>query len=193
MHMPQRPILVSFCGEAVGGARRVWLVPRASVGAGVQHADVDPAWDGRRIRGRKIALLRPHGVAAPVQRDVKRFEQKSFWLRIGKDAHVAGQQQIARDLAGRIMIAPGDEHGNAGVAKPLHLTDEKQARIVVAPISVVEVSRDHDEGNALVQRQVGQVFQRAPRGVAQPLGRRAIVAFQAKQRAIEMNVGGMNK
>jgi hypothetical protein len=44
------------------------------------------------------------------------------------------------------MIAVEQEDRDSGLREPAHLFHEKEARLVVAPIAVIEVTSDDDEG-----------------------------------------------
>ena len=59
--------------------------------------------------------------------------------------HVFWQDQTARDLALRIMIAVEQEYADAGFRQLAHLSDEEQACLIVAPVAIVQVAGNDDE------------------------------------------------
>ena len=63
----------------------------------------------------------------------------------------------------------------------------------IRPIAVVQVAGQQHELHALGQRQIDQVFQRPARRVAQPLHRRTGIAAQAAQRAVDVQVSGVDE
>src|SRR5690606_28285209 len=63
----------------------------------------------------------------------------------------------------------------------------------IAPIAVVQVAGDEHKRDALADGQLNQVIESLARGTAQLLDRRAFVAFEPEERAIEMDVGRVNK
>src|ERR1051325_9985401 len=77
MHMRQRPIIVTLVHELIETARRVILVRsiHASEG-GMQHADVEAAFERRGISRREIVCCRRHSEALAMQRDAAFFQLK---------------------------------------------------------------------------------------------------------------------
>ena len=91
------------------------------------------------------------------------------------------------------MISGDGDHGDAGLAEADHLRHEIQARPMVLPVSVVEVAGNQDEGRRLVDGKLDEVLQGPAAGLADFVHRRAVVALQAAQRAVEVDVGRVKK
>jgi hypothetical protein len=123
-----------------------------------------------------------------VQRHVEFRQPEGFRLAVAEHRHVVGQRQFLRHLAFGIVIAAEHECANAFLAQAPHLLTEEDAGVVVLPVAVVEVARDHEEGDFLFDRSIDELPQRLARGVAQLRGRRVRIGAQAVQRAVEVNV-----
>ena len=65
--------------------------------------------------------------------------------------------------------------------------------VVVAPVAVVEVAGDEHEVDAAVERQIDHPLERPPRRAADPLDGRVLVLLQAPQRAVEVDIGGVEE
>ena len=70
---------------------------------------------------------------------------------------------------------------------------EEQARAVVPPVGVIQVAGDDDERDILGDRQVDQVGERSARAVLNDVLGHAAAAGKAGQRAVQVNIGGVQE
>ena len=56
-----------------------------------------------------------------------------------------------------------------------------------------QIAGDHDKGGALLDRQIDDIGEGAPRGAADQLGKGRILLRQTVKRAVEMDVRGVNE
>ena len=117
----------------------------------------------------------------------------SFGLARGKDRHVFRQRQLAADLAFGVVVAVDHINGNVALAQPRHLLDEEQPGIEVAPVAVIDIAGDNDEIDRFGLRQIDHPLQGPARRPAQQIDRRAIIGRKADQRAVEMDIGGVDE
>ena len=61
------------------------------------------------------------------------------------------------------------------------------------PIAIVDVAGEEDEVDALGDRHVDQSFQRSASRGAQPRDGRALVAVETAQRAVDVEIGGVDE
>ena len=73
------------------------------------------------------------------------------------------------------------------------MPDEEQAGLIVAPIAVIEIARDDDEGDLLFDRLADEVVERCARRGADPFGGGALLSGKSLERTVEMNVAGVNE
>ena len=83
--------------------------------------------------------------------------------------------------------------GNTGFPKTTHLGNEKQAGLVVAPVAIVEVSRDHEKGDLLLNGKFNKPFKGLSRRVPNTLGGSSLLPDKSQQWAVEMNVRCMHE
>jgi hypothetical protein len=193
MDMTERPVVVAAAAQHLERRRRIRRVPEAAATErGVQQADVQqPAHRERVARGQvlgDVALRK----ALAVHRDADVLEQHALGLTRREHAHVLGQAQLARDVALRVMIAGRQHHAHASLPQARQLRGEEQAGRVIAPIAVEHVAGDQQHCGLLFQAQLDQVLERPPRRAAQPVDRRALVPRQAQERAVDVQIGGVN-
>ena len=80
-----------------------------------------------------------------------------------------------------------------GRAEPPHLLGEEQPRREILPVAVVKVARDHDEGNVLLDREIDHGHEGTPGAVTDHLVRQVDPGAQAGERAVEMDIGGVEE
>ena len=96
--------------------------------------------------------------------------------------------EAARDLTSGVVIAIEQIDRNSGLMEAAHLADEKQTRPVVAPVAVIEVAGDDQEGDLLLDGKSHQPIQSFTGGGAYGLRRRSLMLGEPLQRAVQMNV-----
>jgi hypothetical protein len=111
----------------------------------------------------------------------------------GQGPHSVGQFQGPGHLVLGVVVAAAQNHRNAGLAQPAHLLDEEQARVEVLPVAVVHVPGDDDKSHLLFDGRGHQILQGPPGGPANLLDRRALVAIQSAERAVQVKVGSMEE
>ena len=128
-----------------------------------------------------------------MDRDRQLIDANRLGGATGKDGDVRRQDQLPRDHALRIVVALDDEDTNTRAIQPHHLLAEKQARVEILPVAVVEVTGEEHEIDACAQGLVDESFEGASRRGAQTLNRRAVVTVQSAQRAVEVQIGGVEE
>src|SRR3984957_14079681 len=91
------------------------------------------------------------------------------------------------------MIAVDEIYRDALFCEAAHLLDEEQPRLIIAPVSVVEIAGDDDERDFLLDRRVDQIGKGGSRGRPDSGGGRPLLARQPFERTVEVNVAGMDK
>src|SRR5664280_2024329 len=103
-------------------------------------------------------------------------------LRLGlagwEHANIVWQRQLARDLAGRVVIAPDEVDLDSSLAQACHLPREEQPSVIILPIAIIHIARDEDKLHFLADAELHEVFKSPARGTAQLIHRSAFVAFQ---------------
>ena len=79
------------------------------------------------------------------------------------------------------------------VPQPAELPDQVEPGVVIAPIAVVEVAGDQHEIDAFLDGQVDQPREGAPRRSPNPLDGRVLVPLQPLERAVEVDIGRVEK
>src|ERR1700730_18703912 len=74
--------------------------------------------------------------------------------------NVGRKNKTARDLAFGVMIAIEQENLNLCLRKPSHLPDEEQTGLVIAPVAVIEIAGDGNEGDLLFDRLAYEIIER---------------------------------
>gem|GEM_PF-3780836 len=159
----------------------------------MQQADVEAARNRIRKAQRQVFRHRAVGKAVTVYRDAQRRQVRGLGGTAGEHLHVIGPWNLPADDALGVVVALNDEHRNAGPAEPRHLLANKQAGVKVLPVAVVEIAGDQQKIDPLVDGQIHQALERAPGRATQPFQRRAVVAAQPPQRAVDVKVGGVDK
>ena len=106
---------------------------------------------------------------------------------------VARQGETACDLTCGVVVAMEQIDGNSRPGQAAHLPDEEEAGPVVAPIAVIEVAGDDQEGDLLLDGKSHQPIQSGPGGGANGLCRGAFMSGQPGQGAVQVNVRGVKK
>ena len=78
-------------------------------------------------------------------------------------------------------------------AQPAELPDQVQPGVVIAPIAVVEVARDQHEIDAFLDGQVDQSREGPPSRSSNSLDGRVLVPLESLERAIEVDIGRVEK
>lgn len=67
-----------------------------------------------------------------------------------------------------------------------HLFVKEKAGVVVAPVAIVDVSGNDDEGDSLVDGELDEIFERAAGGLADRLDGCSFILIEAMQRTVEV-------
>ena len=193
MHMAQRPILIALAAQAVDRARGIGHVARLAVQAGMQQADGEPLRVSLRIAGGEVVADRAGRKALADDGDADLVEHLLFGVISRELMDIVRQAQVAGDAAGGVVIAGDQEYRDTGTLQAVHALYKVQPGVVILPIAVIEVAGEQHEVHGFVDGQVDEIIKRAP-GRAADLGdRRAFVALQAQQGAVEVDVGGVEE
>lgn len=166
---------------------------RATIGAGMEQADIKEIGAGKRKLDRQIfrycLLIEPltmHYYAQILQnqrfRGMVRGPEDIVW-----QAHILGH------VTGGVVIAGNEQDLNARFPQPGHLGREKETGIVILPITVVEVTGNEDERHRFGHGQFYQGFKGLAGRSSDFLHRGSGILLKADEGTIEMNVGCMNK
>ena len=193
MDMAQRPIVVARIHQIGKGAGRVVRMPALAAEAGVQDPDVEIAGERRRVGLGEVLIDVAPGKALAMQRDRKVGMVESLGRFGAKGLHVAGQREVAGDLALGVVVAVQQIDRDPGGIEPAHLRREIEAGRIVAPLPVIEIAGDDHEvdplGNGLVDQPLEGLACRA----ANTLRRRVLLSRQAAQRAVQVDIGGVQE
>ena len=107
--------------------------------------------------------------------------------------HVVRVGQTAGHPAGGIVVAGYDKDDNAGRFQALDLGDKIKTGMVVFPVAVKQIARNQDNVDGLRHRQIDEIFERPSGGLANFGHGRSLVSFQTMQRAVQVDVGGMDE
>jgi hypothetical protein len=107
--------------------------------------------------------------------------------------HAIDVGKLLGDLALRVVISLDDEDPNSCAPQPYHLIAKKQTRPKISPVTVVDIAREEDKCHALFDGQVHERSQRLTRSAPQAFHRSARIGVQPAERAVDMQVGGMDE
>ena len=148
---------------------------------------------GSGITGRQILRDCAVGKALTVDGDAEVGERPSLRYPARELPDIAGPAEPPADDAGGIVVAP--DHGDrdsGGVEASKHLHEE-QARAMVGPIAIEHITSNDNQVDALIDREVDQLLERAPGCANELFGLLAGPLPQARQRAIEVEIRRMNE
>ena len=94
-------------------------------------------------------------------------------------------------MASGVMVPIEQIHRNSCPVQPTHLADKKQSGSVVAPIAVIKVAGDDQEGNPLFDCESDQLIKSFPGGGANGVSRRTFMSGKAPQGTVQMNICGV--
>src|SRR3546814_11857898 len=108
-------------------------------------------------------------------------------------ADIGGPGNAAGDDGGGIMVAGEKEHRDFGPIQAAHGAGEIEAGAHVLPLTVEEVASDHDEIDIFVDGALYQIVESRAGGSSYVVLGQTFISRQAMERAVEMNVGGMQE
>ena len=91
------------------------------------------------------------------------------------------------------MVAVEQKDGNTACRKPAHLPREEKSRLIVAPVTVIEVARDDDKGDILLKRLPDEIIECLTGSRANTFDRSALMPGKPLQRTVEMDIGRVKK
>ncbi len=145
VHMAERPVVVALGGELVERAGRIVRVPVAAAKRGMQQADVEQAAGRLGIAGHQIIGDVAPRIAHAVQGHVQPVDCPGFGGLVREHLYVVRQRQAARHLVLGVVVAVDQIDRNRCRSQTVHLAHEEHARLVIAPVAVVQIARDDDE------------------------------------------------
>ena len=159
----------------------------------VQHADVEPAGHGFGVVHGQVlgggGLLE----AASVQCHLQFRDGEGGGLVGWKAVHIGRQYQLARHLALGIVVAQQQVDGDARGIQASHLPGKVDAGVEVLPVAVVQVAGNDHEVHLLRDGLGDQVVEGITCCCAEQLRRGILVGGQSRQRAVEVDVGGVDE
>ncbi len=105
----------------------------------------------------------------------------------------SGRHKPAGDHAGGVVVAADAEHADAGAGEARGFLREELAGAPVLPLAVEQVAGDQHERHLFAQREIDQVGVGGARGGADAVGGRVGVRLQPTQRAVDVQVGGVDE
>ena len=76
---------------------------------------------------------------------------------------------------------------------PAHLPREEESRLIVAPVTVLEVTRDDDEGDILLNGLPDEIIECLTGSRPNAFDRSAFMPGKPSQRTVEMDIGRVKK
>ena len=189
VHVAERPVVVALRAHRLDRRRRVRLVPLAPVDARVEEADVEEPGHAVRVLRGEVLGGDALGEALPVNGDPRIAKLMRLGLARRQLVDVRGEAERLDDGARGVVVAAHDHDGHVRLAQARHLGDEEEARRVVLPRPVEDVAREQEHVRALLDAERDQVLERATRGSPEALHRCALVAIEAAERAVDVEVG----
>jgi len=159
----------------------------------VQDPEVEPARHGGRVGQREVLLDGPALEAAAVDRDAERVEAQGAGAGSREDVHGGRQRDRARDDALGVVVTAHEDRRDAGAVEARHLPGEEQADRGVGPVAVVDVARHHHEGDRPLDRLAHQILEGLPTRRGEATGQIRVARGEPRQRAAEVQVGGMDE
>ena len=159
----------------------------------MQQADIEAARVWRRVAdGQVVAdVLLP--VAVPVNRNVQLFQPLGFGLPRREHMHVLQRGELLRHGVLGVVIPPHYEYGNPCVPKESHLSEEEVARVVVPPVTVIEVTSEQQEIDLLGHAILDEILERLACRESHSLGWRAFIALQPAKWTVEVDIRSVDK
>jgi hypothetical protein len=91
------------------------------------------------------------------------------------------------------MIAVEHKRGNVGLGESAHLPDKEQSRLIVAPIPIIEIASDDEEGSFPFDYLTNEIVECFSRRRPDPLRSASFVTSQPLEGTVEMNVRSVNE
>ena len=91
------------------------------------------------------------------------------------------------------MVALEEVDGNAELLQSTHGASEIKPCAHIPPVAVEQIARDDEEIDQFVAGELDQIVECGPCRMAHLLGRKPLVASKPRQRAVEVDVGGMEE
>ena len=166
---------------------------RVAFECGVQHADIEPARQRRRVGAGQIVHRGGLLVAAAMQGHPQGINPEGAGFAGVKRVHVGGQRELFGHLAVGIVVAKQQVHRDVCQIQAAHLPAKKVTRVVVFPAAVIQVTRNHHEVNRFLNGDVHQPGKRIAGDIAQQINRGVLVSREAGQGAVKVNVCRVDK
>ena len=191
--MAQGPIAVARAMQIDHGAGGINVVAHAAVQAGMHQADVERAGNGGGIvRQQAFGRVR-FGEAEAVDRN-RQHAVDHLGIGLGAEhGDRGGEHQFAGDLGQRIMVAPNDEGGDARRIKALQFLLQKAGGFHRHLIAVIQIARNQQGIDPFGDAQIDDPGQGITRGNADQRLQRRVTQRQRAQRAVKVQVCGMDK
>jgi len=191
--MAERPVVVALGAQFAQRAWRVTGMRGMAFEGGVQHADVEPACYRVRVTDRQILDSRGILEAAAMQCHAQGIDAVRHGFARVEHMHIGREHQPSGHLAFGVVVAVEQVDRNTGLVQAPHLAHEKVPGVEIFPVAVVQVARDDNEVDFEFDGFVDQVGEGIARGGAQRVDRRVLVRRQAAQRAVEVDISGVDE
>ena len=150
----------------------------------MQHPDVEPTRHRVGVADSQVVERGRLLETAAMQSHPQRLYAVGDRFSRVEHMHIGREREPLGHLAIGVVVAVQKVNGNSRLVQAPHLTHEEVAGVVVTPVAVVEVTRDHHKIDLFFDRLVDQVPEGVPRRCAQGFHRGVLVRGQAAQRAV---------
>jgi hypothetical protein len=193
MDMSKGPIIISLGRQILDLARGIELVPFPTGCTRMEYPDVVKPLLGGGVVGGKIFSYIRAGKPLPVQGDPYVSKRDGLWTGRGKPVDVVGHFESFGYPARSIMIPGKTKDRDISFPESGHLAGKKKPCIIVIPVSIEEISRNHHEGHIFVDGCPDESFQGFSRGTSNGIDGCPLIVEQPPKGAIEMDICSMNK
>ena len=168
-------------------------MPLSARKRGVEHADVEGVGIGGRIVENKVLGDSWRGETLAVDGDLKVGKDVRLRPPAAELADVWRPWNGPRDHGGGVVVSRKDEHWDPRQLEAAHGPRKVQAGAHVPPIPVEEIAGDYNKIDLLVDGVLDEIVEGRSRSAPDLFDRQTLVARQAMQRTVEMDVSGMQK
>jgi hypothetical protein len=193
MDMSKGPIIIGLGRQVLDLARGIELVPFPTGCTRMEYPDVVEPLPGGGVVGGEIFRYIRAGKALPVQGDPNVSKRDGLRTGRGKSVDVVGHFEGFGYPARGIMVTGKIKDRDISFPESGHLAGKKKSCIIVIPVSIEEISRNHYEGHVFVDGCPDESFQGFSRSASNGIDGCPLIVIQPPKGAIEMDICSMNK
>ena len=193
MDVSKGPIIIGLGRKVLDLAWGIGLMSFSTGCTGMEYPDVVEPLLGRGVLGGKIFRYIRAGKSLPVQCDPNVLKYDGLRTGCVKSVDVVGHFKGFGYPARGIMITGKIKDRDVSFPEFGHLTRKKKPCIIVIPVPIEEISRNHHEGHIFVDGCPDESFQGFSRGASNGIDRCPLIVEQPPKGAIEMDICSMNE